>query len=986
MNKNKIWIATAVLFFGLSEGQQSAVFNQKNTFSSDLASQLYTTKVFAASQYQYTQQYLYHQSLTQSQKEVAGFYTHLIDVILQNPNAEKGLDTFIANHPNTEHFAEGQAPLADFYLIKKDFPKALEILNKLNVNHLSSSEQTQHSLKLGYAKFMSGDSKAAIKDLENAYTSSEDSEKGDIAYMLGHLYYTEGQTGKAFEYFNEIKDKEKYSKIVKPYFVQMYFNDENYDLAIAEGEMLLKENLSSSYKSEVHKIIGESYFMKGEYRAAYPHLKVFLDSKEAPSESDLYEMGFVAAQMGLYDEAVSYYSQLVNSQSALSQNAYYQLGNAYLETNKKQEALSAFRSAYQMSYDAKVKKLAHLQYAKLSYDIGNPYESSSSVIQSYIHSYKDTSPEMQTLLVKSYLYSGNYKETLSALNQINTKTTETDKIEQEVAYLLGTEEFNKGNYKEAELYFKKSLKFNHNQEFYLKAQYWLAQTYYQLEDYPSAISYFEKLQKTEGSFDERSQISYDLGYAYFKNKDFGKAKECFKLYLKNPKAEFKADAELRLADTHYADNELNDAIAIYNNAETTDEYTLFQKAMALGFKGDTEAKISEMKKLVAQYPNSEYKDDALYEIGTAYAANDEFALSSEYFDKVVKTSTDTHLIANAEIYIVQNDIEQNQEAKAFSGIKALAKKYQNTVYADKVLVVARSLYLKTGDTAGYQDFAKNLGVGLDKSEIDEINLSTARQLYAKKQYEKAIPYYEKYLTQNVSSNTAFQAQYELGESYYQNGDDAKALKSFNFVTAYPNDYQEEARLRSAQILLSKNKGEEAAEHLAKLVDSNNPKIKSFAQQELMKYYADKKDFAKAETYAGLILSNTKNSPAVLEQAKVIKARSLMNQGKDKEAQKSYTDLEKSSNPSVAAEALYAKAYYQNKAKAFKNSNESIFKLANNYASEEYWGAKSLVLMARNYLALKDKYQASYTCDQVIANYQDFPDVVAEAKEVKKMIK
>ena len=65
----------------------------------------------------------------------------------------------------------------------------------------------------------------------------------------------------------------------------------------------------------------------------------------------------------------------------------------------------------------------------------------------------------------------------------------------------------------------------------------------------------------------------------------------------------------------------------------------------------------------------------------------------------------------------------------------------------------------------------------------------------------------------------------------------------------------------------------------------------------------------------------------------------MQQGKDKDAQTAYTTLEKSSNTEVAAEALYAKAFYQNKAKAFKSSNETIFKLANNYASEEYWGGK-----------------------------------------------
>ncbi len=201
-----------------------------------------------------------------------------------------------------------------------------------------------------------------------------------------------------------------------------------------------------------------------------------------------------------------------------------------------------------------------------------------------------------------------------------------------------------------------------------------------------------------------------------------------------------------------------------------------------------------------------------------------------------------------------------------------------------------------------------------------------------------------------------------------------------------NDYQQDAQTRLAQIYLEQNNTAEAKKFLEPLANSTNSNLKNFANIELMKIFAEEKNFAQAEKFADNVLANTKNPASVTEQARVIKARSLMNKGRDNEAKTAYSTLEKSSNTEVAAEALYAKAFYQNKAKAFKNSNETIFKLANNYASEEYWGAKSLILMARNYIGLKDKYQASYTVDQIIANYQDFPEIVAEAKEVKKQIK
>lgn len=987
MNSKKIFLVGSVFFYGLSQAQLSQYFNDREQYKFNLAENLYQTRVFNASQYQYAQQYFYNENLSRSKKEAAQFFDNVIGVILQKNHAEEGLAAFIKEYPNTVYFGQANLPLADYYLAQKDFEKALETLEKVNQYHLSREENTDYILKLGYAKFMTGDSKGAIRALEEAYENGDANNRNEVAYMLGHLYYADRQNIKAFQYFDSIREHPKFSKLVRPYYVQMFYNEKDYGQAISEGKSLLNEDLSAAYKAEVHKIIGESYFMQRDYENAYPHLKTFAESRENPSESDLYEMGFVAAQLQKYDEAVSYYNRLINSNSALAQNAYYQLGNAYFLTGRKQEALSAFRSAYQMTYDHEVQKLAHEQYAKLSYDIGNPFEAVPKVIQDYIARYPsgEKTAEMRRLLVKSYLYSGDYRETLAAIDRLRTSTPETDKIDQEVSYLLGTEEFNKGNLDAAEQYFKRSLKFNINREFYSRANYWLGQTYYQKANYPAAISSFEKL-LTATSFPEQRQLHYDLGYAYFKAKDFKKAQYHFREYLINPQPEFRNDANLRLADTYYAENQLSEAIAIYDQSENASDYTLFQKGLAQGFQGNSQAKITTLKNLVARYPNSEYTDDALYEIGVAYASEDDFGNSNDYFAQAIKNSRDPDVIANAQIYRAQNYIDQNDSAKALSELTALANQYRNTAYAPKVVQAARPIFIANGDVAGYQKFAAEAGISINTKDIDEVSLSSAKQFYAKKDYQSAIPLYERFLTQNPQGDGLYQAQYELGESYYQTKNLTKALLTLQDVASVQNDYQQDAQTRVAQIYLAQGNNAEAKKYLEGLVNSSNTTVRNFANVELMKIFAQENNMVQAEIYADTVIANTKNSNAVLESARAIKARSLMSRGRDKDAQTAYAALEKSTNSAVAAEALYAKAFYQNKAKAFKSSNETIFRLANNYSSEEYWGAKALVVMAKNYLALKDNYQASYTADQIIANYQDFPDVVAEAREVKRHIK
>lgn len=985
MISKKIISSVALLFLSLYDAQQSRFYTNKETFQFNLADNLYQSKIYGAAQYEYSEQYFYNKSLSQSRKEASRFFDNVIGVFLQKPNAEQGLEAFMKEHPYSTYFTETHLPLSDFYLAKKDFTNALRILKKVDQAQLSKDEHTQYTLKLGYAKFMQGDTKGGIKALEEARRNSL-SENGDTAYMLGHLHYINRQTSKALSYFNQIKNDVKYSRLVQPYYIQIYFGEKNYDKTIDEAKEALTYNISDDYNAELHKIIGESYFMKKEYPSAYSHLKIYLDRQQNPSDNDLYEMGFVSAQLGKYEETVSYYNQLINSNSPMKQNAYYQLGNAYLQTNKKQEALSAFRSAYQMNYDAGIQQLAHEQYAKLSYDIGNPFESAPKVIQSYISKYPNSAKikESKLLLIKSYLYTGDYRGTLEAIDRLPDSNTDIDKIDQEVSFLLGTEEFNKGNMDNAEKYFLRSLELNHNKEIYHRATYWLAQIYYRKGNYPSAIVLYEKI--LNQAFPEKQQLNYDLGYAYFKSKKFDKAQSYFKAYLTNPKEEFKTDAELRLADTYYSDNQLDEAINIYNKVENTDDYTLYQKAMVLGFKGDTASKISTMKGLIAQYPNSEYRDDAEYEIATSYADLNDFSNANSYFDNIIKNSPDIDLVINSKIYKVQNTINTGHAEKALMELKSLGNQYKNTAYAYKIVQVSKPVFTQKGDTAGYETFAKSIGVHLSHSDIEEINLNTARAFYNKKEFQKAIPHYEKYLTKRSAGEASYQAQYELGECFYQIKNKAKALAVFQEISGIQSDYQEDAKTRLAQIYLSNQKYDEAKTELESLVNSSNPSIKNFAHLELMKIHALENDLSNAERHANQVLQNPKNSTAVIESAKIIKARQLMNNNKDKEAQKIFSALEKSSNPEVAATALYAKAYYQNKAKAYKASNETIFKLANNYASEDYWGAKALLVMVKNYIGLKDKYQASYTIDQVLANYQDFSDIITEAKQIKKDIK
>ena len=62
------------------------------------------------------------------------------------------------------------------------------------------------------------------------------------------------------------------------------------------------------------------------------------------------------------------------------------------------------------------------------------------------------------------------------------------------------------------------------------------------------------------------------------------------------------------------------------------------------------------------------------------------------------------------------------------------------------------------------------------------------------------------------------------------------------------------------------------------------------------------------------------------------------------------------------------------------------KLAKEYSRYKYFGAKGLIVMAKNFYGLKDSFQATYILESVIKNFKEFDDVITEAQNELNVIK
>ena len=206
--------------------------------------------------------------------------------------------------------------------------------------------------------------------------------QSDSHYYLGHIAYQLEDFDSALSSFGRISDPTKKEDLT--YFqADMNFRLGRFNKAIDLAKKAL-ENANREEKSELSKIIGESYFNLKLYSEAIPFLESYRGKKGKITNTDLYQLGYAYFKEKKFTKAISQFNQIIGGNNALSQNSYYTLAECYLNTNNKSAALNAFKIASKMSFNPNITEDAFLNYAKLSYEIGNPFEDPPKVIVNFL--------------------------------------------------------------------------------------------------------------------------------------------------------------------------------------------------------------------------------------------------------------------------------------------------------------------------------------------------------------------------------------------------------------------------------------------------------------------------------------------------------------------------------------------------------------------------------------------------------------------------
>nr|WP_298999848.1 tetratricopeptide repeat protein [uncultured Allomuricauda sp.] len=988
--KNLFLIPVILGIFFAASAQETKVFYHEDKAFQD-ALNLYNNQQYQAAQSIFEQV----KSTTKDNETEANsaYYSANAAIRLNQRGADKMMEEFVERYPTSTKRNSAFLDVADYYFETGKYPYALKWYKKVDVSTMSSNDKERFNFNNGYSLYASKRPKEAERYLSKVSTSQKYGSQAK--YYLGYIAYEQDDYNEASARFDQITDPELLNEKLSYYQADLNFKLGNFEEAIA----MAKKQLAKSDRkevSELNKIIGESYFNLKQYNEAIPYLQKYRGKRGRFSNTDYYLIGYSFYKQGDYENAIKQFNKIIGGTNNVSQNAYYHLAECYLNLDQKTEALNAFKNASEMEFSPEIQKDALLNYARLSYEIGNPYEPVPQVLKSYLDAYpKDEyQQEIQELLVDSYITSKNFEGAMTLLEE--NQNYASKETYQKVAFYRGIELFLEGDYENANERFSKSLKNPENKAFEARAEFWKAESAYRLNRFEDALSGFAKFQKLPAakSLTEYEELDYNLGYCHFKLKEYNSAVTLFKRMAGSETAEDtkRADSYLRLGDSYFVTSRYSLAKKAYDSGSKLNgperDYATFQKALCDGFLGNASSKIKGLNDFLRLNPKSSLRDDALFELGNSYVKSGQEREGLQIYDRLVEEYARSKFAPRALLRQGLVHYNANRNDEALTKLKRVVEKYPKTSEAKQAVATAKLVYIDEGRVSEYATWARNLDfVEVTDSELENASFEAADRKYAEGNTNTALKGFQDYIKEFPNGVHALQVNFNIAQIYFSKGEKERALPFFKTVADSGGEYQEQALTRVCEIYVAREDYNSAIPYLEQLEETAEiSQNRTFAQSNLMKGFYGKKNYDLTIAYAEKVLAASKIDNRIKSDAQIMIARSAIETGDENLAETAFAKVKKIATGELAAEAWYYDAYFKNKAQDFEASNASVQKLAKDYAAYKEWAGKGLVIMAKNFYALNDAFQATYILESVISNFSEYEELVAEAQGELSIIK
>jgi TolA-binding protein len=926
-------------------------------------------------------------------KENAQYYEALCALELGNDDAESMFLRFIKEHPENPLTKLAFFQVGRSYFKQGKYEEALAWFNKVEAGELTGSQNTEYKFRKGYAYFMLNDYKNA-KPLFGEVKNKRSPFTDDAVYYFAYISYLNKDYSIALLNFELLNNSKKYESSYPYYITAVYFLDKRYNDVISYAIPILKTTKQQN-ETEMLRIVGASYFAKGDFDNAVNYYGQFQDRDLGKTQNtqDSYQIGYAFYKVGNYGKAASELEKLVAQNDNYSQSGSYTLGDVFLKMNNKQSARNAFRVASKLDYDKQLQEDALYQYAKLSYELDFNNEALVAT-RAYLKNYPRSSrnDEVKTLLGEELLNSHNYKEAVEILEPIPNKSVSAQEAYQKVTYYRGLEFYNERAFENGIGIFLRSLKNPIDTKIQALTYYWMAEAMYEVRKYGESVDNFQKFFAMPESkeTDVANFANYALAYAAFGGEQYRTAATYFEKFLRGEIKDKNSenDAISRLGDSYFVLKSYENAMEAYNRIiarqSQDQDYALFQRGIIQGLQGNLDAKIGTLNDVLSRFPNSDYADDASFEIAYTYFLKNDGDRAKTDLQAMIQKYPRSSYVPRALTTIGLIDYNAGRDDEAVNSFKQVVADYSSSDEAKTALKQVEKIYTDKGDAQTFINYAGTTAIG-NYSTADQENImyAAANNLYLRGDWQGTVnavgAYFDKFPTKQIFEK---ESRFIRAQSLANLGKTEEAVVDYNVIlNDWTSAYSEKALISMAKLYMTQKKYNDAIVFLKRLETNSEYKADySYAINNLLFCYAQINMPDDVLKYANLIRDNEKSAEEDVAKTGTYAGKAYLAKADTASAITEFNYTLKNTKTIAAAEAKYNLAYIEYARGKYKASQKTCFDLVKEMPNYDYWIAKTYILLADNYVGLKDTFQAKATLQSIIENYKGDDDILATAKQ------
>ncbi|MGZ2368583.1 tetratricopeptide repeat protein [Ancylomarina sp. YFZ004] len=924
----------------------------------------------------------------------AEFYLAYCAIELSRPEAEKKMLNFLDRYPGSVFVHQAYFQLAKQKYNQKRYKKALGWLERTDAYQVGNDHKDEFLFIKGYSYFKTDNAAQAGKCFFDLIDKKSEYQL-PANYYYAHIAYEKGNYQTALNAFDRLNDDDRYAPLIPYYITQIYYLQEKYDKLIAYAPEFIKR-ADVERVPEIAKMIGLAYYNQKKYADAIPYL---IQDKANLIREEIFALAFSYYQEEDFKNASQLFSKVKAKDDVISQVSSYNLADCFLKIGEKEEAKNAFEKASKMDADEDIKKSALFNFAKISYELSySKVNETISAFDDYLILYpnSDENDEAYDFLVNIYMTTKSYKQALVSMDKIKDKSPRIKEAYQRVSYFHALELFKKSQYKASLLYLDKSLTYKiYNRDIAANCLYWKAEAYYRANEFIVAIKNYQEFILTPGVGNSKyfGTAYYNLGYCEFELDAYAKAIKWFRKYeqlRKGKSSEYLTDVQNRIGDCYFLDRNYEEASAYYSKAASaknwSTDYAVYQNALSQGLSGQLNEKIALLKNFSQKFPQSDYKDDALFELAKARTKKGNEGAALTIYNSLITDYPQSEFAAKSLLQLGQLNYNKKAYTEAIKNYKQVILEYADSSEAKSALMGMKNVYIDMNNVQAYFAFTESLGTGyaVDLSEKDSLTYLSAERLYMDGENEKSTQAFSEYLKVFPQGMFRINAAYYKGEAAFNRQDNPEALVAFEMVLeSGDNLFTEKALLGASQLCFKQNEYLKAQEYFLLLKEkTEGSETKLVADWGLFRCYHELKEYSDLIKLSKILLLSSKTNNGEKKEVLYKRSKAYLALKNDALAIIDLQELAKEVQTVEGAESRFLLAELLYKTQKIDEAEKRINEFIEMNSPHHYWLGKSFILLSDIFVDKKDVFQARYTLQSVIDNYAIKDDGIIDGAKLK----